>query len=88
MDHDNVSFRFEGGNRTQTLRGDSTKYMERDQVNRYLSSSQGGRVGAQFWVMEEGALSTHSEKYEVVDRVTDDRGQVTIVCRFAGVSVV
>jgi hypothetical protein len=88
MDHDHVNFRFEGGSRTHALRGDSSNYLERERVIRYLDSTQGGRVGAQFWVMEEVALSTHSERYEVVDRVTDECDRLTIVCRFAGVSVV
>jgi hypothetical protein len=82
---DKITFRFEGGNRTYPLRGDSPNYLERERVERYYNAADAGRLGADFWTIEHHALATRSERYEVVDRVTDEEGCVTIVCRFVGV---
>lgn len=84
---DKIAFRFEGGNQTGTLRGDSPSYLERERVERYYSAAEAGRVGAVLWTVEHHAFATHTERYEVADRVTDEEGCVTIVCRFAGVPV-
>ena len=84
---DKIAFRFEGGKQIGTLRGDSPSYLVRERVEQYYSAAEAGRVGALFWTIEHNALATHSERYEVVKRVTDEHGCVTIVCRFVGVQI-